>query len=214
MKRIITAACLLLAGHACFAQAIDGSVKVSRDLLPAAVIQLPYAPDIVSEALADYLSKKGRSKGTDIKGFTTFRNTQTPTDNNGNADLYFKVERKSRQEKGSTLVSLLLTAPKAGDVAGSNLHYLNMEEAKAYLNGLVPVIEAHNLEQSIKDQNTVIIKTEARYKSLTEDGTDLDKKKLAIEKKINENRMAVQSQESEIALQKQKLETLVSKRKN
>ena len=213
MKKFILAACLLLVGYAGFTQAMDGSVKVAKDLQPAAVIQLPYASDIVSDALADYLSKKGRSKGTDLKGFTTFRNTQATADG-ANADLYFKVERKSRQEKGMTLVSLLLTAPKEGDVSGSNLHYMNMEEAKTFLNELVPTIEAFNLEQSIKDQNTAIIKAESKYKNLLEDGTDLEKKKTAIEKKITENKMDVQSQEGEVALQKQKLGALVGQRKN
>jgi hypothetical protein len=214
MKKFIEAACLLVVSYAGFAQAMDGSVMVSKNLQPAAVIQLPYASDIVADALSDYLSKKGRSKGTDLKGFTTFRNTRAAADNSANADLYFKVERKSRQEKGSTLVSLLLTAPKEGDVASGSLHYMNMEEAKAFLNELVPAIEAYNLEQSIKDQNTAIIKAESKYRNLVEDGTDLEKKKTAIEKKITENKMDVQSQEGEIALQKQKLAALISQRKN
>jgi hypothetical protein len=132
----------------------------------------------------------------------------------GNADLYFKVERKSRQEKGSTLVSLLLTAPKEGDVAGAGLHYLNMEEAKAYLNDLVPAIEAYNLEQAIRQQNGAVIKAEARFKSLTSDGADLEQKKAAIEKRITENKMALQSQEAEVSLQKQKLSGMVGQRRN
>ena len=212
MKKIISAVFLLLVSSACFSQAMEGSVKVGKDLQPAAVIQLPYESGVVGDALTDYLSKKGRSKGTDLKGFTTFRNMQAGADNSANADLYFKVERKSRQEKGITLVSLLLTAPKESDVAG--LHYMNIEEAKAFLNGLVPTIEAFNLEQMMKDQNVAIIKAENKYKNLVEDGNDLEKKKTAIEKKITENKMDIQSQESEVALQKQKLALLVNQRKN
>ncbi|RYZ62472.1 MAG: hypothetical protein EOO14_02165 [Chitinophagaceae bacterium] len=214
MKKFFSAALLFLLAHAAIAQATESTVKVSRDLQPAAAIQLPYSPEVVSGALADYLSKKGRSKATDIKGFTTFRNLQASANTGENADLFFKVERKSRQEKGSTLLSLLLTAPKEGDVAGANLHYLTMEEAKAYLNNLVPAIEAYNLEQNIRQQNAVIIKAEARYKDLAADGVALDRKKLAIEKSITENQMALQSQEREVALQKQKLAGLVGQRKN
>jgi hypothetical protein len=214
MKSIISAAFLLLLATSCLAQAVDGSVKVARNLQPAAVIQLPYASEVVSDALADYLSKKGRSKGTDIKGFTTYRNTNASSTGSANADLFFKVERKSRQEKGSTLVSLLLTAPKEGDAAGDSQHYMNMEEAKAYLNELVPAFEAYNLEKTIRDQNAAVIKAESRFSSLTHDGTDLGQKKIAIEKRITENNMALQSQEAEVALQKQKLAALVSQRKN
>lgn len=207
-------ATLALCACTAFGQAMNGSVKVARDLQPAAVIQLPYSSDLIDAALADHLSRKGRAKSTDIRGFTAFRNMQAATTDSANADLYFKVERKSRQEKGSTLVSLLLTAPREGDVATTSQHHLNMEEAKAYLNELVPAIEAYALEQSIKDQNAAIIRAESRYKSLIDDSEDLEKKRLANEKKIAENKMAAQAQESEVAAQKQKLEALVRQRKN
>ncbi|RYY39036.1 MAG: hypothetical protein EOO08_12235 [Chitinophagaceae bacterium] len=214
MKKFLSAALLFLCAHAVSGQATEGTIKVSRELQQAAVIQLPYPSEIVTDALADYLSKKGRSKATNIKGFTAFRNLQPVGNADGNADLYFKAERKSRQEKGSAVLYLLLTAPKEGDGAGANLHYLTMEEAKAYLNTLVPAIEAYNLEQNIREQNAVIIKAEDRYKDLAADGVALDRKKLAIEKSITENQTALQSQEREVALQKQKLAGLVGLRKN
>ncbi|RYY88111.1 MAG: hypothetical protein EOO15_09915 [Chitinophagaceae bacterium] len=212
MKKFFSAALLLLAGYTCLGQAFSSTVKVAREQQPAAVIELPYSSDIVSDALAAFLLKKGRSKGSDIRGFTTFRNTQA-SGVNGNADLYFKVERKSRQEKGATLVTLLLTAPKADGIADS-LHYLNMEEAKAYLNELVPAIAAYNLEQTIRNQNELVARAEGRYKNLVEDGTDLERKRVNIEKNIADNKTAVQNQAAEVAIQKQKLADLVGQRKN
>ncbi|GAB4091467.1 hypothetical protein [Flaviaesturariibacter terrae] len=213
MKKFLFAASMLLFGYTGFSQATEGSVKVARDLKPAAVIELPYPEDIVTAALTDYLSKKGRSRTDDIKGFITFRNTQSTTEVNGNADLHLKIDRKSRQEKGRTLVSLLLTAPTPGDTSAGGQHYMNMEEAKAFLNGLVASIDAYSLEDSIRDQNALVIKAESRYKSLSQDGASLEQKRLNVEKDIRENKAAIENQDREVTLQKQKLADLVRQRK-
>src|SRR5581483_6989005 len=161
--------------------------KYQKMQQPAAVIELPYSPDLVMAAMNDYLSKKGKSRGNDLKGFTTFRNTQLQQNDVANADLYFRVERKNDQEKGTSTISLLLTAPKENSQSVDNLHYLNMEQAKTFLNDLAPAIEAYDLEQRIKNQNEAVIKAESKYKSLTEDGVDLETKRVSLEKKQLDN---------------------------
>jgi hypothetical protein len=219
MKRTLLSFCLLLIACIIYGQAQEGTVEYQKSQQPAAVIELSYAPDIVTAAMNDYLSKKGKSKGNDIKGFTTFRNTQPTVNDNANADLYFKMERKSRQEKQVTIVSLLLTVPKEGP-ATETVHHLNMDQAKAYLNDLVPAIEAYNLELEIKNQNEAVAKSESKYKNLGNDGEDLEKRKLSIEKNVQENKQniqenknAQQNQLAEVEAQKQKLAELVNRRK-
>lgn len=215
MRKILLLISLLFVSIIMVGQAKEGSVKSNKQQQPAAVIELPYSPDIVSAAMNDYLSKKGRSKGNDIRGFTTYRNTQPlQNDTAANADLYIKVERKSSQEKGNSIISLLLTAPKDDQVTELDMHYFNMEQAKGFLNDLVPVIEAYNLEQQIKEQNEIVIKSESKYKNLLDDSTDLDKKRSGIEKKLQENKQEQQIQVTDIANQKQKLAVLVSQRKS
>ena len=214
MKKALLLVGLLFITLIMVGQAKEGTVKSNRIQQPAAVIELPYPSDIVSAAINDYLSKKGRSKGNDIKGFSTFRNTQPLHNDVANADLYLRVERKSNQEKGKSIISLLLTAPKDDRGTEVDMHYMNMEQAKEFLDQLVPAIEAYNLEQQIKDQNESVTKAESRYKSLTDDGADLEKKRAGIEKKQQENLQDQQTQKTEIENQKQKLATLVSQRKS
>ena len=115
-------------------------------------------------------------------------------------------------KKNVSLVSLLLSSPKA-DMATANIRYLNMVEAKDYLNGLATAIQAYNLELEIKEQNEVIKKAEAKYKSLVNDGDELEKKRSAIEKKIAENKQDIQAQGNEVEAQKQKLAVWVGVRK-
>ncbi|HSC36485.1 MAG TPA: hypothetical protein VLD19_01390 [Chitinophagaceae bacterium] len=214
MKRTISSFCMLFIAGMIYGQAQEGTVEYQKNQQPAAVIELAYTPDIVNAAMNDYLSKKGKSRGTDLKGFTTFRNTQLVQADSVNADLYFKVERKSRKEKEVSVVSLLLTAPKEGTGVPDNKHYLNMEDAKAYLNGLALAIEAYGLESQIKMQNEAVIKAESKYKSLADDGIDLQKKKESYEKKIEDNKRDQQAQLAEVENQKQKLAAWVNRRKS
>jgi predicted nucleotidyltransferase len=129
-----------------------------------------------------------------------------------NADMYFKVERKSRQEKGITVVSLLVNAPTEA-ASTDSLRYLKMEQAKTYLNELIPAIDAYNLEGVIKDQNESLIKAESKLKSLVNDGKDLEDKRTSIDKKIADNKAEQQNQVNEIEAQKAKLAGTVAQRK-
>jgi hypothetical protein len=129
-----------------------------------------------------------------------------------NADLYFKTEHKSKKEREVTVVSLLLMPIEAQANTG-NLHYLTMDDAKDYLNGLATTIDAYNLELTIKDQNDAVIKAEAKYKSLANEGEDLENKRTGIEKKIADNKNDQQQQLKEIENQKQKLTQWVNRRK-
>jgi len=212
MKRTIILICLLFASVIMYGQARDGWVESQKKQQPAAVIELPYTPDVVNAAMNQHLSKKGRSRSTDMKGFTTFRNTQIVQNDSSNADMYFKVERKSRREKEITVVSLLVGTPPEGTTTDT-LRYLNMDQAKLYLNELAPAIDAYNLELLIKDQNVSLTKAETRLKTLVTEGADLLEKRASIDKKIDDNKAEQQKQMNEVEYQKSKLATSVNQRR-
>jgi hypothetical protein len=89
-----------------------------------------------------------------------------------------------------------------------------MQEAKDFLNELIPVMDAYNLELRIKDQNDLVSKEEKKYKNLVEDGNDLDKKRASIENKISDNKKDQMKQGSIVDQQKQNLASLVNQRKS
>ena len=211
MKSVILFAFMVIASAGVFAQATEGTVSFKKSKQSAAIIELPYSSDVVNASLNEYLSKKGRSKDTDARGFTTFRNTQQLQGDSLNADLFFKVEGKDRQ---SSKVSLLVTQDVSKATATNAVNNMTMEQAKAYLDELVPVIESYNLEILINQQNDAIIKAESKYKSIRNEADDLDKKRLSIDRDIEEKRRELQKQEDETSLQKQKLAELVSRRKS
>jgi hypothetical protein len=195
-----------------YGQAYEGSVQFQNKLQPAAVIELPYAPSMVNAAMTDHLSKKGRSKGNDVKGFTTFRNTAPVSADSSNADLYFKTEQKNRKDNEVTVVSLLVM-PNT-DAGASNLHYLNMDNARAYLDDLATAINAYSIELKIKEQNETVIKAEAKYKNFTKDGEELERKRIDLDKKIADNKDNLLRQLIEIENQKQKLTQWVIQRRS
>ena len=213
MKKILILVVALLPASLLFAQAQEGVVAYQKTQQHAAIIHLPYSSDVVNDALNDYLSKKG-TKSDQLKGFKSFRNTRLSENDTVHADLYFKVARKSRDEKGKTTISLLVGMPNEGIAQRNPSTSITTEQAKEVLNQLVPVIEAFNLERMIKEQNALIIKEEVRYKSLVKEGVDLDEKRSDIEKKILANRLDQEKQTTEVNRQKQALALLVEQRKN
>jgi hypothetical protein len=213
MKKTLLSLSILLVSLLGYGQALEGTVEFQKKMQPAAVIELPYPHSVVDAAMNDYLSKKGKSRKDNVKGFSTFRNTDPVQSDSINADLYFKTERKSRKEKEVTVISLLVM-PAEEQSNTSNLHYLKMDDAKNYLNDLASSISAFNLEQTIKDQNDAVIKAETKYKNLVTDGDDLEKKRTAIEKKIADNKSDQLLQLKEVESQKQNLSKWVGQRKS
>jgi hypothetical protein len=211
MKKTILFFSITLVSVFSYGQARQGVVEYQNKLHSAAVIELPYSPSVVDAAMNDYLSRKGKSRTNEVKGFATFRNTRPVQTDSVNADLYFKTERKSKKEKEVTVLSLLVM-PTDEQTPG-NLHYLNMDDSKNYLNDLAVEIDAYNLELTIKDQNDVVIRAEAKYKTLLNDGDELEVKRTAIDKKIMDNKIEQQQQLKEIANQKQRLSQWAAERK-
>jgi hypothetical protein len=211
MKKIIVSASFLTFTFFSFGQAQEGSVSYKKNLYPAAVIELPYSESVINAAMNNYLSKKGKSKISDLRGFSTFRNTDQIHKDSTNADLYFKVERRSRREKDIATISLLLVAPN-DDKVKENVHYLNMEEAKIYLNGLSLTIDSYSLENLIKEQNEEIIQAESKLANLTRDLNDLEQKKMALAQKIMDTKKEQDKKREELEKLKRILAESVEKR--
>ena len=168
MKRTFLLFPMLLLLGIVYGQAKDGIVVYKKTHQPAATISLPYEPEVITAAMDDHLSKKG-SKSNDVKGFKTFRNTQFVQGDSMNADLYFKVIRNNRSEIGASIIYLMVGMPNEAIATRNQETHFTREHAKEYLNKLMPVIEAYNLELLIKQQNETVIKEEERYNKLVED---------------------------------------------
>ncbi len=203
---------LLLVGNLAHAQSFEGTVKHQGRQQPAAVLEVPYSNDIVMAAMANYLSKKRKSAETDIPGFATFRNSQMP-DTGENADLYFRVERKTRHEKDISVVYLLLTTLNEAQIPRDTLHYLNMKDARAHLDDLALVITAYDLEKQVSSLYDEIHFMESVYGNLDDDRKQIETEQKTLNGKFARNAEALQDKRVEIDAHKRKLAELTGQRK-
>lgn len=171
-----------------------------------------YPDKIVTNAIDEKLGKLG-FKGKENKGYTIYRGVKLDELGNQPYDLYFRVERKSRRDKGNAVVTMLVSR-------GDEIFVTNatdspaINNAKRFLNNLLPDVAAYNLQQQVNDQQEAISKAEKKYKNLQDDADDLQKKKKRIEQQIEDNLKAQTDQDSEVQKQKQLLETIKARQKN
>ena len=178
---------------------------------PAIVNEFSYPENTVSKAIRDKMEKMGY-KGKDSKGYTIYKSVLIPEIGAATYDVYFKVDRKSRKEKDMSAVTML--------ISNGNENYITEAEdtqtinnAKSFLDNLIPNVQAFDLEQQIKAQEDVVNKADKKYRSLLNDADDLQKRKRKIEQQIEDNFKDQKNQQAEIEKQKQIFETLKAKRK-
>lgn len=211
MKHISIFFCFILSSILGFGQAkaVQGIAEYQKSKLPAAVIELPYAPSTVEASIDEHFSKKGH-KSASSKDYKVFRNVQVAGADH--FDAYIKIERKSRKEKEASVVYMVVTKPNELITAKSSGDQLGVSDAREFLNNLVPDVEEHQLKLDILAQEEVIKKTEKKYNSLLSDSTDLAKRKLQLEEKITENSTALQNQQAELEKERLALEAVKSRK--
>jgi hypothetical protein len=208
MKCILLSACWLLTVAVTSGQAREAKIAYQKTQQPAAVIELPYSKSVVETAIENYLSSKG-AKGTESRGFKTFRNVRL--EDTVSSDLYFKVERKSQNES----IVYLFSAPVNENVVTRNTETgYGVEQAKTLLNNLAPSAESSNLDVQLKTQQENVSRAEKRLRSLMDDGADLSRRKSNLEEKILENQQLQEKQRVEIERQRQQLADLMNKRRS
>ena len=214
MKKVISLCLALAATGMLYAQpqATEGSVEFQKTQQPAAVIELPYAENVVEKAIADYMARKG-NKGSDSKGFKTFKSYRLRDSQENTSDLYFKIDRKSQKEKDVTVVSLVVG--KSGEDIKTRLSPDNatIDGAKDLLNDMVASVDAYNLEVQIQEQDDAVKKAQKKFDGLVDDQKDYEKKIKNLEDKIEQNKKDQEKQQDEVKRQRDTLETLRGKRK-
>ena len=176
---------------------IEGTIEYQKGVKRAAVIELPFPPDIVEGALKEHLAKSG-VKEERLKGMQVFKNARlTPTDGEA-ADLYFKVDRKSRRDDNTSIVYLIIGRPNENVALRTADDAYRIQDAKAFLGSFQPQAQSYELEQNISRNEDNIKKSERKMNDLQDDRKRLEKK--------------IQEQQQELDRLKSERETLLGKR--
>lgn len=213
MKNMLLILALVISAVCTNAQEIsEGKVDYQKKEQPALIMELPYRPEVVEDAIKDYLNKRG-AKANSTKGYQLFKGTPLDTLGIEARDLYFKVERKSRKEKDASVVYLFVTNPNENPTTRTSTENVDLSGVKSFLQRMLPSVEAYNLETEIGGQESELKKAEKRYDRLVDDGGDLQKRLKKLQDDIEENQKAQERQKLEIEKQKGILETMKGRRK-
>jgi hypothetical protein len=211
MRRVITtilfASFIAATGNA---QSYEGTVDYQKKDEKAIIIEFPYPPSVVEDAIISKLEKMGFKK-KESKGFLVYKNVVLTDISAEPADYMIKVERKSRKDKDESIVYLLINRNDENIIARSDA--LVNSNTKTFLNNLSPDVEAYNLEVQIKDQENTVEKAEKKLKNLQDDKESMEKKIKKLQDDLGENAKDQADQQKDIEKQKQILEALRGKKK-
>lgn len=211
MKKFLITVTLIVLICNSRAQTRFGVAEYNKREVPAVIGEIPFEEDITKDGLFKHFEKLGY-KSKKVKDFVVYNSVSLPQLGTEPLDIYFTVDRKSRQEKGTSVVTMLISTGFENFV-NDTLNPDLIAAARIYLTNLREVIAEYDLELQIENQEEVLKKAEKKYINLQEDGVDLQKKKKKIEEEIAKNNVDQAQQKVEKERQKQILDNLKNKRK-
>lgn len=199
----------MLAG---FAQprAVRGVAELQGKKMPAAVIELPYAADMLEDAINEAMAGKGYT-GTKFRDYKVYRSVQT-VHGNTRYDVYIKAERKSRKDKEASVVYALFSKPNEVVSEASAGSESGVEDGKDLLNDLVPKIAAYQLKLEIAAQESVVARMQKKETELLQDSTDLSLKMKQLNDKVQENLTGLQKHRESLEKERAKLEAIKARK--
>lgn len=211
MKKIQATLLAIIPALFLSAQSYEGKIEYQKKEHKAMVIEFPYEPSEVEDAIVIKMEKLGYKK-KETKGFLVYKNAVITDISAEPADYAIKVERKSRKDKDESLVYFVMTKGEENVIARSDA-FLN-STLKTFLNGLTPHVESHHLERQIQNQEATLVKAEKKLKNLLDDQESMEKKIKKLQEDLVDNAKDQENQQKEVENQKQVLEAMRGKRKS
>lgn len=191
------------------AQVTEGQAEFNKIKRTVKVMEVNQEPDIVEEAIKTKMLKYG-NKPSESKGWMVFKNVNSKQVSDEMCDLYVKVEKKSRKEKETSVVSFF--ASKPNDNATPVPFSGDMLMAEGFYGDVSAAATATKLEKDIKDQEDAVKKSEKKYDELVKDQASLEKKIKGLQDDLEQNKQKQQSQTQDVENQRKILEGLKAKR--
>jgi hypothetical protein len=192
------------------AQSYEGTVEYQKKDEKAIVMEFPYPPSVVEDAIIDKMDKLGYKK-KESKGFLIYKDVVLKEISSEAADYMIKVERKSRKDKDESVVYFLVNRNSENILARNDA--LVNSNAKTFMDRLTPDVDAYNLELQIKSQEETVAKAEKKLKNLKEDQDSMEKKIKKLQEDLKDNGKNQEDQQKEINKQKEALDNMKGRRK-
>jgi hypothetical protein len=206
MKKILTLLVAFVITQVSFAQAYDGTVDYLKKSQAAVIVEYKYPQETVEKSLKDKLERLGL-KVKSTKGFLVAYNAVINSISNNPIEYAFQVDRKSKREKETTVISMVM------NVNDANVTADNAAKAKEFLNDLAAPIDALNVDNMVADQTGVLEKAQKKNKNLQEDIANLEKKIRNYQDDLAKTKREQDEQTKEVARQQEILNTIKAKKK-
>lgn len=217
MKKGILVIGLFLLLHSARAQSYTAPVTYNKTERQGLVLQLPYGESVSEDFIVDNLRKTGfepETKGklfwkqNKISDFYVFKGVTL----NGApvpVDLYFKVDRRSRNVKDQSTISMLVSRGNENFIGpGEDTAFV---AAQNFLNAFVPQSASYKLNLDIDNQEKTVHDAEKHLEKLQNDEKDLNRKIEQLQKDLRNNQTDQEAQRSKIETERQKLAELKGK---
>jgi hypothetical protein len=182
---------------ATLAQSYKGNYTFQKNLYPAAAIQVASDDDVVTNAIKEYMSKKGY-KETKYKDFLVYRSLPLNENPSSAIDAYFNINQKSHSEKDITIVSLL-PVKKGETLTPTAIDSSSMDLAVTYLDSMRYNILSYSLKQQIATQQKAVNKINSKLVDLKNDSGDIAKKIRSYENDLQQNKVDQDKQKTVIS---------------
>lgn len=201
------------------AQSSYTTVSYNKTSQPGLMLELPYNTDVSEGFIIDNLKKTGydpETKGklfwkqNKLNGFYIFKDVHLEGAKDL-VDLYFKVDQKSKREKNTSIIYLLV-GKQESFLSSSDEDTYNA--ARKFLNGFIDKSAAYKLDLDIKNQENVVKDAEKKFDKLRDDEKDINKKIDQLQKDLRKNQEDQKNQQQTIENEKKKLEDLRGQLKN
>ena len=209
MKNLFCSLIFIMCGLALFAQPTSGTTVYAKVPQSSLIYDLPFSEDIVYAALQEKMNayKVAPKK---VKGFYVYRSVVVPEISSQPVNLYFSVDKKSKRDKNSASLSMLIANDKDVFLQSGNEVDL-FRRGKEFLNSFNADanMAQHNAEVSTQEKE--VDKLTKKVKQLESEQNDLRKKIKKMEDDISKNEKDLKAETENLEAQKKQLEILKTK---
>jgi hypothetical protein len=165
----------------------ESQISYQKSVQPAVLVDLPYPTDVVESSIKEYMARNGW-KGASSRGYKVYKNMKLDNADTSLSDLHIMVDRKSSRDKGNSIVTVLAARAGEDPATRTGKDAVMMNKTAAFLEKMLPVIEAADLEDRIKTQEGDTKKAQNKLGDLHDEQGSLEKKIRNTEDDLKENK--------------------------
>jgi hypothetical protein len=184
--------------HTLKAQSFKSSYSFQKNAYETAAIQVSYEEDVVTDAVKEYMSKKG-FKDTHYKDFIVYRSVPLNEEPTSTVDAYFNINQKSRSEKDVTIINLIPVKKGETLVPANAEDSSYIGKAMIFLDSMRYYLLRYSLKQQIAAQQKNVDKINSKMLDLKNDSGDIAKKIRSYESDLQQNKQDQEKQTAEIS---------------